>query len=212
MTVRSPALARFTIVAAIVAAIDLMAKLAASLALGADSVPVAGPLSLVLTHNRASAFGVWLGAYTWQVNVAATFTAIALCFASVRALSAVDRRAPVALGLIAGAAAGNLTSLLTPPPGVADFLAIDVGASTRLVVNLADIAAYAGLALTARSIVLLGRAIESRRTGQRAIQDVEVRIPLVVERAATSGASRSDREKPGELGGTSHDAPVAPRL
>jgi lipoprotein signal peptidase len=197
---RSQPLARFTLVFTIVAAVDLLTKQIASVALGGNSVPLAGPLSLVLTHNRGSAFGVSLGEYTWQLNAIATFTALALSFVTVRALTTVDRRAPIALGLIAGAAIGNLTSLLLPPAGVADFLALDVGAS-QVVLNLADIAAYAGLALSVRSVVLLGKAIDRRRAVPRhSIHDVEVRIPLTIESPALADVpARSRRELPTEL-------------
>lgn len=200
MIARSQPLARFTRVFTIVAAVDLLTKQIASVALGDDSVLLAGPLSLVLTHNRGSAFGVSLGAYTWQLNAVATFTALALSFVAVRALTAVDRRAPLALGLIAGAAIGNLTSLLLPPAGVADFLALDVGAS-QLVLNLADIAAYTGLALSVRSVVLLGKAIDRRRAVPRhSIHDVEVTIPLTAERPALADVhSPSRRELPADL-------------
>lgn len=212
MTVRSQPLARFTLVLTIVAAIDLLSKLIASVALEGGPVLLAGPLSLAVTHNRGSAFGVSLGDYTWQLNVIATFTALALSFVAVRALTTVDRRAPIALGLIAGAAIGNLTSLLLPPAGVADFLAVDVGPS-QVVLNLADIAAYTGLALTIRSVVLLGRAIERRRAVPRASShEVEVRIPVTVESPALADVpARSRRELPTELGRTAGGERQAPR-
>src|SRR5690606_30304316 len=137
---------------------------------------------LALTRNLGSAFGISLGAYTWQMNALATVLALCLAAAAVRSLSTVDRLAPVGLGLIAGAAIGNLTSMLVPPAGVADFLSVRVGESTRLVLNLADVAAYAGLAVTVRSSVLLSRAIGAHRTVLPATtREVEIPIPLVVE-------------------------------
>ena len=187
-------LARFTAVMMVVAGADLLTKLIATLALRGGSVSIAGPFDLALTRNLGSAFGISLGAYTWQMNALATILALGLAAAAVRALSTVDRLAPVGLGLIAGAAVGNLTSMLVPPAGVTDFLSVRVSESARLVMNLADVAAYAGLAMTVRSFVLLSRAIGAHRTARpAAMHDVEIPIPLAVERAVDNTVPRRDR-------------------
>lgn len=188
-------LARYIAVIAIVAGLDLLTKGIAARALGSGTVSIAGPLDFALVHNRGSAFGIWLGPYTWQLNALATITALCLSTVVVRALSSVDRLAPIALGLIAGAAIGNLTSLLMPPAGVPDFIAVSVSETGRLVMNLADIAAYAGLAMTARSVHLLSRAIGAPRPAQSTVMhDMEVAIPLVVEGHATAVASGARRD------------------
>lgn len=188
-------LARFTAVMVLVAGADLLTKQIATLALRGGSVPIAGPFDLALTRNLGSAFGISLGAYTWPVNAIATLLALGLAAAAVRSLSTIDRLAPVGLGLIAGAAIGNLTSMLVPPAGVTDFLSVRVSESARLVMNLADVAAYAGLALAARSAVLLSRAIGVHRTVRpAALHDVEIPIPLAVERAIEPPAA--GREHP----------------
>jgi signal peptidase II len=190
-------IARFTAVLAIVAGLDLLSKQIATVALGAGAVPLAGPVELALVYNRGSAFGISLGAYTWQLNVLATLCALGLATLAVRALSAVDRLAPIALGLIAGAAIGNLTSLLVPPAGVADFLSVRVSASSRLILNLADIAAYSGLALTMRSAVLLSRAIGAQRDVRpRVVPEIEIAIPLAVEGSVDGFPVGRRRERP----------------
>lgn len=187
---------RFTAVMALVAGLDLLTKEIATLALGGGVVPIAGPLDLTLVQNRGSAFGISLGTYTWQLNAIATMMALGLAALAVRSLSAVDRLAPIALGLIAGAAAGNLASLLVPPAGVTDFLALRLGSQGRLVMNLADIAAYSGLAMTMRSTVLLGRAIGAQRTVRPAfVREIEVPIPLAVEGAVSDAPADRRRDR-----------------
>lgn len=181
------AIARYLAVLAVVAGLDLLSKGIATMALANGPVSMAGPLDLALVHNRGSAFGVSLGSYTFHLNAVATVGALCLTTLVVQALSLVDGRAPVALGLIAGAAVGNLTSLLVPPAGVADFLSLRVSGEYRVVLNLADVAAYAGLVMTTRSVVMLVRAISAERQRRvRRIPEVEVPIPLAVECAADS--------------------------
>lgn len=188
---------RFTAVMALVAGLDLLTKEIATLALGGGVVPIAGPLDFTLVQNRGSAFGISLGAYTWQLNAIATVMALGLATLAVRSLSAVDRLAPIALGLIAGAAAGNLASLLVPPAGVTDFLSLQLGGQGRLVMNLADIAAYSGLAMTIRSTVLLSRAIGAQRAERRPfVHDIEVPIPLAVEGAMGNVPADQRRDRP----------------
>jgi lipoprotein signal peptidase len=114
---------------------------------------------LVLVANAHGAFSVGLGPHTRGINVALTSLAIVLVVRVCRELARVDSLAPRALGLIAGAAGGNLVSLLTSPGGVPDFVAIDHGGGHELVLNLADVAAYAGLVLMLRITVLLVRRI-----------------------------------------------------
>jgi hypothetical protein len=160
-------------------------------------------------YNRGSAFGISLGAYTLQLNVLATLCALGLATLAVRALSAVDRLAPIALGLIAGAAIGNLTSLLVPPAGVADFLSVRVSASSRLILNLADIAAYLGLALTMRSAVLLSRAIGAQRDVRpRAVPEIEIAIPLAVEGGVDGLPLGRRRERPASIRPASDQSPT----
>lgn len=173
---------RFSAVMALVAGVDLLSKAIASAVIDGAPVPLAGPLRLELIQNHGSAFGVSLGPYTWHLNAIATLLALGLAMSAVRALSAVDRLAPIALGLIAGAAIGNLTSLLAPPAGVTDFLSVNLGARGRLIMNFADIAGYSGLAMTLRSAMRLGVAIRATR-GVRpaAVPEVEIPIPLAVE-------------------------------
>ena len=185
---------RFAAIAAIVAAIDLLSKLLASRLLAERVVHLLGPVDLALTSNRGSAFGISLGAYTWQLNVIATSAALALAVVAIRSLTAIDRRAPLALGLIAGAALGNLTSLLVPPAGVTDFLSLRLSATTSVIMNFADLAAYAGVALIIRSVLLVRRAIAARRTAP-VFRDAEVRIPVFADALPARSAAAPARDE-----------------
>lgn len=206
---RSTPLVRLARVAAIAAAADLATKALAASLLAKRVVPVAGPLSLDLVYNTASAGGVSLGAHTWLINAVATALALVLAVAICRQVAAYDRRAPAALGLIAGGALGNLTSLLLPPDGVADFLAVAVG-DGGLVINVADIAAYAGVALFARTGLRLVEVLRiERRAPAMAVArahaarhiEREVEIPVV----ADAPLPRAPRPVPVEA--PSRDAP-----
>ena len=147
-------LVTFAAVALLVVFADLVTKELATAwlagggsSLGALGAALGDRVRLVLVSNARSAFGVDLGPYTHDINVALTLATILLVVPVCRELARVDARAPRTLGLIAGAAGGNLVSLLTSAHGVPDFLAIDGGGGHELVLNLADVAAYVGLAL-----------------------------------------------------------------
>ncbi len=119
---------------------------------------------LAVVLNNQSAFGVSLGRYTWHINLALTLVALVLTIMLCRALATLDSWSPVMLGLIAGAATGNLASLLTSPRGVLDFIAVTTG-SHELVFNLADVAACCGLLLLLRTAWTVVREISINGPG-----------------------------------------------
>ena len=212
MTVRHRPIKRFLVVATLVSLVDVLTKYWASASIPASGIPIGGPIDLALTYNLGSAFGTSFTTLPWQVNALATLAALGLAGAAVRALARIDERAPIALGLIAGAAIGNLASMIAPPAGVADFIAVQMSASTRIVMNFADVAAYSGVALMIRSLVLLSRAIGAERTVRPGLRhEVEIGIPVAVEHGMNLPRSRpSDRrESPNDL---SIDFPAADRL
>lgn len=174
MATRDQHLTRFTFVALLVVLGDLVTKQVALALLGDGhaSLEWLGILGervrLVVVGNTQSAFGVSLGAHTWSVNVALTLAAVLLIPAVCRELARFDARAPQTLGLIAGAAGGNLVSLVTSSRGVTDFIAIEHGAGRELVLNFADVAAYTGLVL----MVPLGMAIVRQLREARAARAV----------------------------------------
>ncbi|MEO7966680.1 MAG: signal peptidase II, partial [Gemmatimonadaceae bacterium] len=116
-------------------------------------------------HNNAGAFGWSAGIYTWQLNLALTLAAIVFMIPVTRDLARIDASAPRALGLIVGGALGNLASLVTSPKGVIDFIAINFE-NWGIVLNVADVAAYVGLAMILRTGFLIAVAIvRDRRIG-----------------------------------------------
>jgi signal peptidase II len=151
--------------ATFVAVVDLAAKQLAAVTLGGESdVPLPffhHAIRLAFVLNDQSAFGVSLGPYTWHINLALTAIALVLAFWLCRALSAIDPWAPIMLGLIAGAATGNLVSLIFSPQGVPDFIAVRTGHGQELVFNLADVAAVVGLAFLARTTWALVMRVRS---------------------------------------------------
>jgi signal peptidase II len=144
---------------------DLISKaLAARYLDGAREIDlVAGTLRLVLAHNDKSALGISIGPYTWQINCILTLVALVLAGVLCKPLAVIDRWSPVMLGLIAGAAAGNLFSLITSPRGVVDFVAWSPGNGREIVFNLADVAAVLGLVLTVRAALTVARVIIAER-------------------------------------------------
>lgn len=170
MTQRTRQITDFLFIALAVALIDLVAKeIAASLlAEGPASVGIVGrTLQFMLVQNELSAFGVSLGPLTREINMAATSAALLLAVPACHQLRRFDPWAPVALGLIAGAALGNLLSMATSGAGVVDFIVLPVGVERDLVFNLADVAAYAGLVLLMRSAVRLWHLVRQERKSAR---------------------------------------------
>lgn len=151
---------------ALVALVDLATKAMAEAWLTPHVVHGAGlPLRLQLVHNVASAGGVWLGDHTRVLNVVATGLIVGVLVMLVPTLARVDRRAPLALALVAGGGFGNLVSLLASSSGVVDFLAIP-HAGGAWVINGADGAIAAGLALLGRTVWSIVRAIRAHGPGQ----------------------------------------------
>ncbi len=151
-----------------VAVIDLATKQIASFVLGTQ-----GDVSIPLIHqavrlrvilNDQSAFGVSLGPYTWHINLVLTTVALLLCLSLCRALAVIDHWSPVMLGLITGAATGNLVSLISSPEGVPDFIAVRSAQGHELVFNLADVAAVIGVALLIRTTWAVARALAHPRS------------------------------------------------
>jgi lipoprotein signal peptidase len=120
-------------------------------------------IRLLPVLNDQAAFGVGLGTYTWEINVVVTLATILLIMRVCKDLAAVDPWAPRILGLIAGAALGNLISLTLSPGGVPDFIAVGIGGGAEIVMNFADIAAYLGIVLMVKLVVSILRAMKARR-------------------------------------------------
>jgi signal peptidase II len=151
----------FPVVAAVVAA-DLATKAWAATALAARTMTLSPLVSLSLAYNRALAGGVSLGENTRAITFAATGVVVGLLVMIAPAVTRHHRRAWVALALIAGAGLGNLASLASDARGVVDFIAVRRPGGAW-VLNVADLALAAGLALLAWTVVVLaGGAVRGR--------------------------------------------------
>jgi lipoprotein signal peptidase len=166
---RQSPIAGLAVCATVVAIVDLGSKQIAASVLGSRgdvSVSLINHvLRLAVVLNDQSAFGVSLGPYTWQINLVFTTVALVLSVSLCRALATIDAWAPLMLGLIAGAATGNLVSLIFSPQGVPDFIAVQRGSGQELVFNLADVAALIGVLLLVRTLSTVGQAIVVARKG-----------------------------------------------
>lgn len=159
-------------IALLVAAGDWLTKAAATRFVGSEPVVFSDRLRFAVVHNDGTAFGLSAGAFTWQLNLALTLAAIALMLPVARDLAKIDDRAPRALGLILGGAIGNFASLMLSPPGVVDFISVAVGAHSELVLNFADLAAYAGLAMMLRTGFLI--VAEIRHTTRATLRTTQI--------------------------------------
>jgi signal peptidase II len=182
-------------VAVLVAVGDFLTKEAAARWLVREPIAPAEWLHFAVVHNPGAAFGISLGEYTRQLNLALTLAAIAFVVAVARDLSRVDRSAPRVLGLIMGGAVGNLISLVLSPRGVVDFIAVGVGDSSRLVLNVADVAAYVGLAMLVRTGFIIVGAMR-RQVQTPAYARAETPVPLVAVRHVEIEVARPVHHEP----------------
>ena len=151
-------------VATLVAIGDLVTKQLAVLWIGTlEPRGTSAAIRFGVVHNDKGAFGLSVGDYTWELSLALTLAAIALIIPVAKDLSRIDERAPTALGLIAGGAIGNLVSLLVNRAGVVDFIALQRADGVGIVLNAADVAAYAGVAMLARTAARVVSAIRQNR-------------------------------------------------
>ena len=193
--------------ATLVAIGDLLTKQVALLWVGTLDAGISRAIRFGVVHNDKGAFGLTIGNYTWEVSLALTLTALVLIVPVTRDLARIDESAPNALGRVAGGAIGNLVSLLLSPAGVVDFIALQRADGVGIVLNVADVAAYAGVVMLMRTagrvIVAMRRKRETavaemgkqRETALTRLTDVEV--PFLVARDVTTW--------------TDLDAPAAPR-
>jgi len=170
-------------VATLVAIGDLVTKQLAVLWIGTLEPRVSSAaIRFGVVHNDKGAFGFSVGDYTWELSLALTLAAIALIVPVAKDLSQIDDRAPTALGLIAGGAIGNLVSLLMNRAGVVDFIALQRADGVGIVLNAADVAAYAGVAMLTRTAARVVSAI--RRTRESAVVEIDTQRNTALSRLA----------------------------
>jgi len=155
--------ASFAVMAGLVAYGDLVTKWLAVTLWSGEQYPLIGrAIGIEVVHNPLGAFSLSFGPLTREINIVATVVAVLLSMAVSSRLARLDRGAPESLGLIAGAGIGNLTSMLGSASGVPDFLALSDGRGGGLVLNVADVAAYIGIACCLRLAWIVVRAAKGQ--------------------------------------------------
>jgi lipoprotein signal peptidase len=201
-TRRSPLIPLLRI-ALLIAAGDLLTKQVAVLWVGTLEPHVSSAVRFGVVHNDKGAFGLTAGDYTFELSLVLTLAALVLIVPVARDLARIDERAPAALGLIAGGAIGNLVSLLASPAGVVDFIAVQRADGAGIVLNVADIGAYAGVVMLMRTIAMVIGAIRRNRTANATahaadrgaalnrLTDLEV-VRVVARDGVSDDATKSD--------------------
>ncbi len=99
---------------------------------------------LRLVYNQGAAFGLHLGPYSRWIFFTIALIAVFVLHRMSRGSPRGDRFRQLALGLVAGGAAGNLIDRIRSPRGVVDFLDVGIGALRWPTFNVADIAVSCG--------------------------------------------------------------------
>lgn len=120
----------------------------------------AGPVSVIgdffqwrLVYNRGAAFGMGASSdLSRWVLFAVAIVAVAVLYRMSREAEPGDRLRQVALGSVAGGAAGNMIDRIVSPRGVVDFIDFDFGFYHFPTFNVADIAISCGAVALAWSL------------------------------------------------------------
>jgi signal peptidase II len=136
----------FWAAALVVVGLDVMTKLIAeAMLLLTPGIPVIGDwFQLRLVYNRGAAFGLHVGPYSRWVFFGVAIVAVLVLNRMSVQTSLGDRFRQLALGLVAGGAAGNLIDRIRSGRGVVDFLDVGVGSLRWPTFNVADIAVSCG--------------------------------------------------------------------
>jgi signal peptidase II len=144
----------FVSAAAIIVVLDAITKYLAERALGGGAVVrvIGDWVRLHLVHNRGAAFGLHLGEYSRWIFLAIAIVAVVVLYRMSREAAPGDRFRQLALGLVAGGAAGNLIDRIRSSRGVVDFLDVGIGTLRWPTFNVADIAVSCGAIALALSL------------------------------------------------------------
>jgi signal peptidase II len=136
----------FWAAALLVVGLDVVTKLIAEATLLlTPGIPVIGDwFQLRLVYNRGAAFGLHVGPYSRWVFFGVAIVAVLVLNRMSVQTSLGDRFRQLALGLVAGGAAGNLIDRIRSGRGVVDFLDVGVGSVRWPTFNVADIAVSCG--------------------------------------------------------------------
>jgi signal peptidase II len=136
----------FWIAAVVVILLDLITKIVAeAVLLRTPGIAVLGDwFQLRLVYNQGAAFGLHLGPYSRWIFLTVAIVAVVVLRRMSRTSPPGDWFRQLALGLVAGGAAGNLIDRIRSTRGVVDFLDVGVGALRWPTFNVADIAVSCG--------------------------------------------------------------------
>jgi lipoprotein signal peptidase len=195
-------------IAAAVIALDVASKQLALALLRDAVVPLGAGTFLSLVYNPTFALGYSLGGHSLLAAALVSLLVVGLIALVCRPLTSAAPKAPWTLGLIAGAAVANPGSLLLGTPGVVDFIGVPYQGGA-LVFNVADVAAYLGVALSlplasslvaqawrerAQPVPVAGRAqpaatLPAPAPRRRAPLDLEVSVPMFADGAISQPTS-----------------------
>jgi signal peptidase II len=136
----------FWLAAGLVIVLDLITKIVAEATLlRTPGVSVLGDwFQLRLVYNQGAAFGLHLGPYSRWIFLVVAVVAVVVLRRMSRTSPVGDWFRQLALGLVAGGAAGNLIDRIRSTRGVVDFLDVGVGSLRWPTFNVADIAVSCG--------------------------------------------------------------------
>jgi signal peptidase II len=144
----------FWTAALVTVALDLVTKLVAEATLlRTPGISVVGDwFQLRLVYNQGAAFGLHVGPYSRWIFFGVALVAVFVLARMSQSAPAGDRFRQLALGLVAGGAAGNLIDRIRSGRGVVDFLDVGIGALRWPTFNVADIAVSCGAIALAISL------------------------------------------------------------
>jgi signal peptidase II len=136
----------FWATAGLVVVLDLITKIVAEATLlRTPGISVLGDwFQLRLVYNQGAAFGLHLGPYSRWIFLGVAIIAVFVLRRMSETSPPGDTFRQLALGLVAGGAAGNLIDRIRSERGVVDFLDVGVGALRWPTFNVADIAVSCG--------------------------------------------------------------------
>jgi len=154
----------FWAAAGLVVVLDLITKFVAEATLlRTPGIAVLGDwFQLRLVYNQGAAFGLHLGPYSRWIFLTVAVIAVFVLRRMSHTSPPGDLFRQLALGLVAGGAAGNLIDRIRSERGVVDFLDVGVGALRWPTFNVADIAVSCG----AIALVISMWREDSRRAEQ----------------------------------------------
>ncbi len=160
---------RYVGVAALVLVVDLVTKLAveASFPRGRVLPLVGDTLQFRLVYNPGAAFGLHLGPWSRWIFLGIALVALVVLTRMAWSSAPGDRLRQVALGLVAGGAAGNLLDRIRSTSGVVDFIDVGVGTLRWPTFNVADIGVSLGAIALAVSLWAEDARHRSAETGSR---------------------------------------------